>query len=292
MRVELNVARLCARALSRPTFAALARGEDPRRVLGFIDGTGLVSRTDTVAALFEKAFEVLRRSYRSEYIYKTAIANRLVFGRHSPRTSSLSVELHVGRSIVDVAMFNGTSTAYEVKTELDSPRRLATQTPDYLRAFDKVYVVTHPELAERYAAICDERVGVLALGRRDSLQTVREAAPNAASIDPRTLFRILRKGEYKSALERFWGEEIDVPNGVMARHCEDLFSELPRETAHRLFLDAMRARTTDKESSEFISALPASLRVLGYATPLSRAQRDRALRILDFRLSLSYGLGY
>lgn len=286
MHIEPNVARLCARALSRPTFAALARGEDPRRVLGFIDGTGLVARTDTVGVLFEKAFEVLRQSYRSEYIYKTAIANRLVFGRHSPRTSSLSVELHVGRSIVDVAMFNGTSTAYEVKTELDSPRRLATQTPDYLRAFDKVYVVTHPELAERYAAICDERVGVLALGRRESLQTVREAAPNAANVDPRALFRILRKAEYKSALEHFWGEEIDVPNGVMARHCENLFSQLPRETAHRLFLDAMRARTTDKESSEFISALPAFLRVLGYATPLSRPQRDRALKILDFRLSL------
>ncbi|MBA1734104.1 sce7726 family protein, partial [Escherichia coli] len=82
--------------------------------------------------LFTSLYDFLRLNYRNEYVYKTALVNKIIFGKHSPKTSSSSIELPIKNSIVDVAVFNGTSTAYEIKTEYDSPKRLITQAPDYL----------------------------------------------------------------------------------------------------------------------------------------------------------------
>jgi hypothetical protein len=62
----------------------------------------------TLGQFFDVAFDKLFRSYRTEYVYKAAIANKLLFGKHSPRTAAMQVELPIGRSIVDIAIFNGT----------------------------------------------------------------------------------------------------------------------------------------------------------------------------------------
>jgi len=117
--------------------------------LGFLTEHRLLTRASekqSLASLFDSAWRAMRCAYRNEFVYKTENANRIVFGRHSPNTASLYVELPVGRSIVDVAVFNGTSTAYEIKTEFDTPRRLTTQTSDHLTAFDRVCLVTHRRL--------------------------------------------------------------------------------------------------------------------------------------------------
>ncbi|MCY1289731.1 hypothetical protein D9M70_388350 [compost metagenome] len=281
MHQDVERARILARALSRPIFTSLAKGEEPKRVFKSLVAAGVTTDFRTVGELFSGAYKALRSTYRNEYVYKSAIANRIVFGRHSPRTTALSVELPVGRSIVDVAVFNGTSTAYEIKTEFDSPRRLVTQTPDYLKAFDRVYVVTHPDLAQRYASSCDERVGILSLDSRDRLKTVREAARNIENVDPRAVFRMLRRDEYVSALEKKFGVKIDLPNGLIASHCEEVFSELNYDFAHYAFLSAMRKRTINEEVVGFLSALPECLRVLGYSSPLSKPQRQRALAALE-----------
>jgi hypothetical protein len=272
--------RVLTRVFSRPSFEALAKGIPPSEVFrNALPNTSAV----TVADLFEECFIALQANHRSEYVYKTAIANRIVFGRHSPKTSSLAVELPVGRSIVDVAVFNGTSTAYEIKTELDTPRRLVTQTPDYLRAFERVFIVTHPDLAERYAEGCDRAVGVLALDARESLKVVKPAASNAQTLEARLIFRMLRRSEYLPGL-KVLGHHIDLPNGLIAAECERLFSDLPREVAHAIFLKAMRSRNTGSDLVSFVLKLPHHLRVLGYASILSAPQRANLLEALTRRL--------
>ncbi|WP_259460495.1 sce7726 family protein [Paraburkholderia sp. BL23I1N1] len=132
--------RLLARMFTRPVFTDIARSGNWQVALGFLAEHGLLTaaKGQPLASLFESAWLEIRRAYRNEFVYKTEIAGRIVFGRHSPNTASLHVELPVGRSIVDVAVFNGTSTAYEIKTEFDTPRRLTTQTSNYLAAFDRV----------------------------------------------------------------------------------------------------------------------------------------------------------
>lgn len=271
--------RIFARALSRPTFAALARGQSSKLTLNFVRASTPLNQFKTVRALFEAAYSALQSNFRNEYVYKSAIANQIVFGLHSPETSSLHIELPVGRSIADVAVFNGVATAYEIKTEFDTPRRLVTQTPNYLRAFEQVYVVTHPKFVSKYMENCDPRVGVYSLLADETLQLEREATHNS-NLDRRLLFRMLRRGEYVRALEAIFGK-ISLPNTQISCVCEQMFLSLPETQAREIFMGAMRSRTTDFDTVDFVRSLPVYLRVLGYSTPLSRPQRANILNLLS-----------
>lgn len=233
-----------------------------------------------MASLLDEGLQTLKQNYRCEYVYKAALADRVVFGRHSPRTASLHVELPVGRSIVDLAVFNGTSTAYEIKTEFDSEKRLVSQSANYLRAFEHVYVVTHPDLADRYVRAAHPAVGVLTLSNRDRLTVVRAATKATDRMDHATLFRLLRTAEYRDVIERVCGPQPELPNGKLFAHYSGLWASLSIEQAHSAVVQAMRKRTTQPAFTDFVSALPRSLRILGYATPLSTTQRDRILNIL------------
>lgn len=289
---SMNKHRLVARMFTRPVFAAIAQSGDWRTALAFLLRAGVVrnSQDATLGRLFESGWNLLRLGYRNEYVYKSEIANRIVFGRHSPRTTGIEIELPVGRSIIDVATFNGTSTAYEIKTEFDTSRRLMTQTRDYLKVFDRVFVVAHPPRALRFAALVDERVGVLALDSRGSLATVKPAISNLCDVSVSSVFRCLRRAEYVSIAERIAGQRMNYPNGLISKRCEEYFSMLSPAVAHEFFVEAMRRRKTDASTVSFVSQLPPSLRALGYATPLSARQRNVALRSMNQKTKLALAI--
>lgn len=278
-----------ARFFSRTVLQDIARRGCADSVGRELLSLGLAPGEDqiSVADLFEASFSVLSRQYRCEYVYKSAIANRIIFGRHSARTASLAIELAAANSIADAVVFNGTSTAYEIKTEFDTHRRLSTQTADYLRAFERVYVVTHPALAARYASLVDERVGVLSLNGRNQLSQFRPAIPDLNRIEPAVVCRMLRLNELMTVVERYFGPQPELPNTRIRQHYEALFCTLDSAAVHSALVSSFRARTTSNDVARYVSDMPACLRALAYATPLSRPQRKRLLEALFRPLNYS-----
>ncbi|MBK0415887.1 sce7726 family protein [Chromobacterium haemolyticum] len=285
---DLELPRRIARFFSRPVLEDIVRRGSAEQVgyelamLGVSTGKSQSSMAD----LFEAAFALLSRHYRCEYVYKAAIANRIVFGRHSPSSASLAIELGVAGSIADAVVFNGTSTAYEIKTEYDSHRRLSTQTADYLRAFDKVYVVTHPDLATRYAGLVDERVGILCLNSKNSFSEIRPAIADISRVEPAVVCNMLRQNELMHTVQRYFGPQPELPNTLIAQHYGELFCQLSQFQVHQAIVSSLRQRTTAPEFVDFISRVPASLRSLAFAMPLSRPQRQRLLNVLTAPLQL------
>lgn len=291
MTSRLNSLRLLSRAYTRPVFAELARTGDASIVTDILLSHERVNEDIAklrLSDLFERGWHQLAADYRNEYVYKNELAARLVFKRHSPRTTGFQVELRVGSSIADVVVANGTTTAYEIKTEFDTSRRLSSQTNDYLKAFDRVYVVTHPAHVSRYEQELDPRVGLIVLADRRSLTPYREAISNIENIDPRTVFRCMRREEYVGAIEATLGPVPIMPNGLIGARCETLFQQLSAEQAHKCFVKALKGRTTDKSNVDFVSNLPPSLRALGYATPLSGRQRASILESLSKRVQVPH----
>ncbi len=283
--------RLLSRAFTRPVFTEMAKTGDWRISLNFLLKNRLASNSETtcqpLSSLFEDAWAYLVKSYRNEYVYKNELASRLIFGRHSPRTAGFQVELPVGRSVVDVAVANGTTTAYEIKTEYDTARRLRSQTFDYLRAFDKVYVVTDAAYATRYVRELDERVGLILLSKKGSMRIERDAETNMHNVEPAAIFRCLRKEEYLAAIKEHFGNVPELPNGLIAGYCEKLFANISSIEAHEVFVKALRTRTTNESTVHFVAQLPTSLRALGYATPLSSVQRRTVLALLSTPVELA-----
>lgn len=85
---------------------------------------------------FVNAF--LLQYYPNETAVKANFINKVLFKTHN----HVSIfELNVGSSRLDLCKINNISTAFEIKTELDTPKRLNQQMQDYFKVFEKVYLI-------------------------------------------------------------------------------------------------------------------------------------------------------
>ncbi|MEN4475194.1 sce7726 family protein [Mycolicibacterium cosmeticum] len=261
---------------SRRTFRALAASQPGqlREVAQCLARTGSAAESMTLADAFDDALQVMSKRYRNEYVFKNTIVDRLVFGRHSPRTAAALLELRAGKSIVDVAVFNGTSTAYEIKTDLDDFSRLAQQLSCYEESFERVSVVTSPRLAPRVLAAVPKYVGVLALTDRGSLSEMRAPSTGLGRLSQAGLFGLLRRQETLDILRRTRGYEIDVPPARLWQRTRELFLGLSVESAHTEVVDELRAR--GMRAAGTAAVVPRSLRAMAYEVPLNASEVQRA----------------
>src|SRR5882724_11744936 len=89
-----------ARLFSPTVIRDLAcKGRSPllARLISELTNVGLAGHGDTLARLFDAGFSALQATnYRTEYIYKAAIAHRILLGIHSLQTSVMLTEFRVG----------------------------------------------------------------------------------------------------------------------------------------------------------------------------------------------------
>ncbi|MBE9547218.1 MAG: sce7726 family protein [Proteobacteria bacterium] len=113
--------------------------------------------------MFDDVYSYLCNNYRSEYVYKNAIANKILLGRHSINTSTLLNEFRVGNSKADIVIINGDSSVYEVKSEYDSMERLQNQIKSYRTVFDYINIVTHFSQLDKIIKTVDKDIGIIVL---------------------------------------------------------------------------------------------------------------------------------
>ncbi|MGB3357576.1 MAG: sce7726 family protein [Rhodococcus qingshengii] len=276
--------QVLARTFSRTAFRAMSEhSERPfadyaRRLIPLTD----CSAETTLAEAINCAYSTLASQYRNEYVYKNEIVSRLVFGRHSPRTASVSLELRAGRSIADVVVCNGTTTAYEIKTELDDFSRLAAQLDDYSACFERIFVVTAAKFADRAAAIAPSHVGVLTLGQGGRLSQVRPASTGLGRLSKGAVFGTLRRAEVLRVLKRAIDYEVDVPRSRLWARTRELFLQIPIETVHAEAVHELRHRGLSVAA--LACAVPSPLRALAYEVPMRGKSVDRLLHRLDERV--------
>lgn len=76
--------------------------------------------------------------YPNEATVKATFINNVLFKTNN----HVSIfELNVGNSRIDLCKINNISTAFEIKTEFDTPKRLDQQMRDYFQVFEKVYLI-------------------------------------------------------------------------------------------------------------------------------------------------------
>jgi hypothetical protein len=203
---------------------------------------GAVGGDTTLRDALLLLFEVLANAYRCDYVYRAAITNKLFLGRYSPSTTTLLSELRVSRSKADMAMFNGTSVAYEIKTELDSVDRLKSQLRDYSGMFDRIFVVTHDRHLAAVRADVPAHVGILVLTRALSFRIERDAISNAEHVRSDTIVDALRREEVIALTRHVLGA---VPHasvvGLVDECARALASQSPRDI-HDAMVGVLRNR--------------------------------------------------
>ena len=105
------------------------------------DEKWLRSERMTYLGYLRRIYSILSDSYQNEYIYKNEYLKQLITNELGQDGSTVFSEFRTGDAIADLAMFNGISKAFEIKTEFDSSARLDAQLKSYKKVFNAIYLI-------------------------------------------------------------------------------------------------------------------------------------------------------
>lgn len=221
--------------------------EDVRHVCRRFDPILSTASEISVWDYLSKIYRILKRNYRNEYVYKNELLNTFLKDKYCTKDTVVLNEFGVGGSIADIAMFNGLSKAFEIKSERDSNKRLVSQMTDYQQLFEECYIVV-PECSYRkYMELVDDKVGVLVLYHTThgtiTLHQERNAILND-SVNIDILMQSVRTPEYKWMVEKVNGKLPNVSCFKMFDACKDILRDVPTEQLHILFKEAIKMRNS------------------------------------------------
>ncbi len=278
----------CGPVLARIFSAAVidefaSKGRSPLAA-AILKEAGLFREFDPAILLrdfFDQVHTLLFRSYRNEYIYKNAIARKVLLGVHSLNTASMLTELRAGSCKADVVVLNGTSTVYEIKSAYDSTDRLTRQIAAYQQVFDRVNVITSDSQLDKVAGVVSDDIGLMVLTDRYTISTLREPSSLKRSVRPEVIFDSLRRNEYEQIVKEHFGKVPQVSNARMYQACRELFSVLDPTTAHDSMVAVFKKRDNSKHLRDFVLSVPESLTAVSLSCKLGVASQARFSRLLN-----------
>ncbi|UQZ30232.1 sce7726 family protein [Clavibacter michiganensis] len=243
----------------------------------------------TLGDFLNFGLSILSKHYRNEYVFKNNIISKLVWGRHKPTTSSALLEFASGDSFADVLILNGSSTVYEIKTDLDSFHRLSSQVQDYKSRFEYVYLV----VSSRKALIASEHLpdgaGLIAMHSSGRLQVMIPAPSNKFRLDAGHMFRSLRQGDIEFILSKCGILPVSS-DPVEQWHARKIaFEALNPLEVHEHMVTLLRHRGQSAGSLATRSGFPRAALALAYGSRLSGSAQVRLLQRLALPLPLVLG---
>jgi len=249
------------------------------RIAHLSDSPAHISR---VADAYEVAFKYLKQEgARDEYVYKTALIHKILVGRHSLQTASLLREFRVGECKADLAILNGTSTVYEVKSERDTLIRLERQVRAYRNVFARVYVITAQCHEDEVLNSIPEDVGVLRLSSRFQISVVREAVHAPERTSPACIFDSIRTEEARMILLSSGIEVPEVPNTERSAMLREYFVKLEPRTAHGRMVDVLKKTRSQARLAHLLMQLPRSLQTAAISVPLRKLDHSRLVAAVN-----------
>ncbi|RLP80224.1 hypothetical protein D9V34_14255 [Mycetocola lacteus] len=228
----------------------------------------------TLAEAYTMAFHTLQKiGNRDDYVYRSALTQKILLGRHNLRTATVLNEFRAGRSKADLVVLNGTSTAYEIKSERDSFQRLHTQLSDYRSVFGSVYVITSPTQVKAALRLTSEDVGVLTLSDRFRIQTVRPALDQPERTSALSILETLRFDEALKVLDGLGIDFPEVPNTRRWGALRHIFAALDPATVHAHTVAVLRESRSQAHLEFSIRELPRPLTAAILATNPSASAR-------------------
>ena len=217
-------------------------------------------------------YKYITRFYRCEYVYKNEIINQLLLKTYGTKNTIAFNEFRIGNSIVDFAMMNGESKAFEIKTQFDTSRRLFKQMDDYEKVFNKCYIVVASEDLGYYESIVKPTTGIIELyydRGRIKLNEYRHAVKNF-ELDSDVLMGCLRTQEYKNIVFSVDGYLPNVSEFKMYDACKARIKQIPSLVLNELFLNEIKKR---KSVTSKLREVPKELRQMCLSLNLSEKER-------------------
>lgn len=275
---KFDVLRSYSSAFSRNAITDIIKYQDYSYLRWLYSEFGSENSISNYGEYLKSLYLEMVKYYRCEYVFKNELVGYFI--KYYKKTNTVTYnEFKVGKSIADIAVFNGESQAFEIKTDFDTPRRLEKQLTDYQKIFDKCYVVVPKERVQDYIHKVDKRIGVMSLSKSHrgiTIHTIREAIANE-TIDSDLLISCLRTKEYERVVKDYYGSLPDVSSYEMYDKCKESMRAIPNSVLKTVFRETMKKRKADIQS---LADVPNELRQI----TLSLNLQPRDISVLLNRL--------
>jgi hypothetical protein len=194
-------------------------------------------------------YYILEEEYANEYIYKNSFINEWLISELGKTNAIILNEFRIGKSITDLAMFNGTSKAFEIKSDLDSETRLSSQIIEYQKVFNETYIIVPEVKLNKYNKISNQ-IGIITYHNTPSSKfTLYRKAKYNLDIDALTIMNLLHTAEYKAIIKSYFGELPKTTSFTQFQICKELLMKIPKNDLNYLFIESMKQRKTTSSLS-------------------------------------------
>lgn len=274
--------RILSQIFSPPMFHKIIREDDMSSLQKKIDKHLNIKNQHykNNADIIKKIYAHLSDDYPCEYIYKNTLFLDII-EKYGLEDTVVLNELRVGASKADLTMLNGEIKIYEVKTALDDLSKLSKQLRDYQKIADKVYIVTSPKFLDKLSSqYKDSNIGICVLQNKERLKEEKAAKSNSSHFDFATIFKTLRKPEYLSLVQDFFGEVPDVPNTKIFKVCYDLLSQITIEEFQKKVLKKLKEREISQRTLLISKKVPEELKYICNSLDFNKEEYKKMFNFL------------
>lgn len=275
---ETTMYRALAMLFSRKFFTRVLERGDISELLGVREAFGSGrSRCRTAEDYLTWAYNTLLRHYPCEYVYKNEFLNRVVLKHRLGRNCVVVSEFKAAGAIVDFAVFGDEAWAFEIKTNLDSPKRLAEQLTAYRTLFEKISLVVSMDDLGRYEPRLPTSIGLIGLLNDPCGCNFEEIRPaeRTDSIDPVELMKVLHTAEYEQLVKSYCGAIPPCQPFKRYDVCLNVLKDMPQAVLRQAFRDSVRQRRNRLQTMAVLQRAPRILRQMTLSLGLSAADIDK-----------------
>lgn len=190
-----------------------------------------------------RLYEQMANEYCNEYIFKNELLVDLLINKYSLKSTTILSEMRVEKSIADIIFVNGEVKIFEIKTDLDSLKRLDCQLYDYQKISGKIYLVANKrfitQILDRYST---SDYGIIEYDNYKKLTERKQAITNFSYLSHDSIFKLLRKEEYLNIVKSVFGYVPDVPNTLIFKESLQLVQTLDVKSFHNLAFEEIKKR--------------------------------------------------
>ena len=202
----------------------------------------------TYFTYLKHVYRVLQENHKNEYVYKNEFLNKWLLDEIAESNASLFNEFRVGNSVADLVIFNGTSKVFEIKSHLDTSKRLGLQIEDYQNAFNETYIIIPHSKIAQYNSF-SKKVGIITYNENNAFKRYRQAIVNT-DVCYKTVMNILHTQEYKSLVQSYYGKLPEMNSFNMYDVCFEHIKNIPKQKLNELFIELMKKRDEKSKLSK------------------------------------------
>jgi hypothetical protein len=227
-------------------------------------------------------YKILEKNYPNEYIYKNQFLNKWLIHELGNTDSVIFNEFRIGKAVADLAIFNGTSKVFEIKTILDKEYRLSGQLEEYKKIFNEIYLIIPLSHLNKYKSF-DAHIGIIAYNTASENFYLIKKSDFQYMPDFSVMMEVLHTKEYRNIIKEYFGFLPEMNDFTQFQVCREMISKIPGHELNALFVQTIKKRNIN---NLFFNKINSELNQICLSLNLNKKQKEQLIFTLKTKISV------